>query len=134
MTSVSALIEARSLEKRYPGVQAVDGLSFEVLPGQCFGLLGPNGAGKTTTLEMLEGIQTPTAGQVLFRGRPLDLAFRQSIGIQFQATSLQDFQTVDESLRMFASLYARTADREELISLCNLSEILKRDTRKLSGG
>ncbi len=134
MTSVSALIEARSLEKRYPGVKAVDGLSFEVLPGQCFGLLGPNGAGKTTTLEILEGIQTPTAGEVLFRGRPLDLAFRQSIGIQFQATSLQDFQTVDESLRMFASLYARTADRDELIRLCNLAEILKRDTRKLSGG
>jgi ABC-2 type transport system ATP-binding protein len=134
MTSIPALIEARSLEKRYPGVQAVDGLSFEVLPGQCFGLLGPNGAGKTTTMEMLEGIQTPTTGEVLFRGRPLDLAFRQSIGIQFQATSLQDFQTVDESLRMFASLYELTADRDELIHLCNLSEILQRDTRKLSGG
>jgi ABC-2 type transport system ATP-binding protein len=134
MTSAPALIEARSLEKRYPGVQAVDGLSFEVRPGQCFGLLGPNGAGKTTTLEMLEGIQTPTSGQVLFRGHPLDRDFRQSIGIQFQATSLQDFQTVEESLRMFASLYTRTADRDELIRLCNLSEILKRDTRKLSGG
>ena len=134
MTTAPALIEAQSLEKRYPGVNAVDGLSFAVLPGQCFGLLGPNGAGKTTTLEMLEGIQTPTAGQIQFRGRPLDPAFRQSIGIQFQTTSLQDFQTVDESLRMFASLYERTADRDELIRLCNLSEILKRDTRKLSGG
>jgi len=134
MTSVSALLEARSLKKYYPGVQAVDGLSFEVQPGQCFGLLGPNGAGKTTTMEMLEGIQSPTDGEVLFRGRPLDLAFRQSIGIQFQATSLQDFQTVDESLRMFASLYACTADRDELIRLCNLSELLGRDTRKLSGG
>ncbi|MGB5733346.1 MAG: ABC transporter ATP-binding protein [Thiohalocapsa sp.] len=134
MTSVPALIEAQSLEKRYPGVQAVNGLSFAVYPGQCFGLLGPNGAGKTTTLEMLEGIQAPTAGQVLFRGRPLNRDFRQAIGIQFQATALQDFQTVDESLRMFASLYAQTADRDELIRLCNLAEILKRDTRKLSGG
>jgi ABC-2 type transport system ATP-binding protein len=128
------LIEARTLAKRFPGVTAVDSISFSVRPGQCFGLLGPNGAGKTTTLEMLEGIQTPSAGQVLFRGQPLDQAFRQAIGIQFQATALQDFQTVGESLAMFASLYRETADRDELIRLCNLSEIIDRDTRKLSGG
>lgn len=134
MNQAAALIEARSLVKRYPGVTAVGGLSFTVAQGRCFGLLGPNGAGKTTTLEMLEGIQAPSSGRVLFRGRPLDQSFRQSIGIQFQATSLQDFQTVDESLRMFASLYQRTADRDELIQLCNLSEVLNRDTRKLSGG
>jgi len=132
--TAAALIAARDLTKQFPGVMAVDGLSFEVRSGQCFGLLGPNGAGKTTTLEMLEGIQPPSSGQVLFRGRPLDQAFRQAIGIQFQATSLQDFQTVDESLRMFAALYARTANRDELIRLCNLGEILHRDTRKLSGG
>jgi ABC-2 type transport system ATP-binding protein len=112
----------------------VDGIGFHVEPGQCFGLLGPNGAGKTTTLEMLEGIQTPTSGTVLYRGHPLDRVYRESVGIQFQATALQDFQTVRESLTMFASLYRRTADREELIRLCNLAEILDRDTRKLSGG
>ncbi|KAA6185676.1 ABC transporter ATP-binding protein [Thiohalocapsa marina] len=128
------LIEAVSLVKQFPGVTAVDGLSFGVRPGQCFGLLGPNGAGKTTTLEMLEGIQSPTTGAVLFRGKPLDQAFREAIGIQFQATALQDFQTVGEALAMFASLYRRTADRDELIELCNLAEILRRDTRKLSGG
>jgi ABC-2 type transport system ATP-binding protein len=128
------LIEARALAKQFPGVTAVDSISFGVRPGQCFGLLGPNGAGKTTTLEMLEGIQTPSAGQVLFRGEPLNQSFRQAIGIQFQATALQDFQTVGESLAMFASLYRETADRDELIRLCNLSEIIDRDTRKLSGG
>ncbi|MCU0833938.1 MAG: ABC transporter ATP-binding protein [Chromatiaceae bacterium] len=128
------LIEARELVRLYPGVRAVDGLSFAVRPGQCFGLLGPNGAGKTTTLEMLEGIQRPTSGRVLFKGRPLDRAYREAIGIQFQATALQDFQTVAESLTMFASLYRRTADRGELVRLCNLGEILGRDTRRLSGG
>ena len=132
---MTALIEARNLVRLYPGgVRAVDGLSFQVAPGECFGLLGPNGAGKTTTLEMLEGIQTPTSGQVLFKGRPLGHDDRESIGIQFQATALQDFQTVAESLAMFASLYRRTADRNELIRLCHLGDILDRDTRKLSGG
>jgi ABC-2 type transport system ATP-binding protein len=131
---MDTLIEARDLIKQFPGVRAVDGLSFQVRRGQCFGLLGPNGAGKTTTLEMLEGIQTPTDGEVRFAGRPLDAGFRQAIGIQFQSTALQDFQTVAEALGMFASLYSRTADRDELIRLCNLGEILDRDTRKLSGG
>lgn len=132
---MTALIEARNLVRLYPGgVRAVDGLSFQVAPGECFGLLGPNGAGKTTTLEMLEGIQTPTSGQVLFKGRPLGHDDRESIGIQFQATALQDFQTVAESLAMFASLYRRHADRDELIRLCHLGDILDRDTRKLSGG
>ena len=131
---MTALIEARNLVRLYPGVRAVDGLSFQVAPGECFGLLGPNGAGKTTTLEMLEGIQTPTSGQVLFKGRPLGRDDRESIGIQFQATALQDFQTVAESLAMFASLYRRRTDRDELIRLCHLADILDRDTRKLSGG
>ncbi|MEY6431496.1 ABC transporter ATP-binding protein [Thioalkalicoccus limnaeus] len=131
---MDTLIEARDLIRLYPGVRAVDGVSFSVRRGQCFGLLGPNGAGKTTTLEMLEGIQSPTSGSILYQGRPLDRDYRQAIGIQFQATALQDFQTVRESLAMFASLYRRTADRDELIQMCNLAELLDRDTRRLSGG
>jgi len=131
---VTALLEARDLVKTYPGVRAVDGISFQVNRGSCFGLLGPNGAGKTTTLEMLEGISRPTAGEVLYEGRGPDRRFREEIGIQFQSTALQDFQTVRESLRMFASLYSRTANMQELIAMCNLGEILDRDTRRLSGG
>ena len=131
---MTPLLEARDLVKVFPGVRAVDGISVVVERGRCFGLLGPNGAGKTTTLEMLEGISRPAAGQILYEGRALDRAFREDIGIQFQSTALQDFQSVRESLRMFASLYRRTADRDELIALCNLEEILDRDTRRLSGG
>jgi len=131
---MTTLLEARNLVKVYPGVRAVDGISLEVTRGSCFGLLGPNGAGKTTTLEMLEGISRPTSGNVLYEGRSPDRRFREEIGIQFQSTALQDFQTVRESLKMFASLYRRTADMEELVALCNLREILDRDTRKLSGG
>lgn len=127
-------IEATDLRKEYPGVTAVDGISFQVLQGRCFGLLGPNGAGKTTTLEMLEGISSPTSGQIRYQGKALDRVFREEIGIQFQSTALQDFQTVRESLAMFASLYRTTADSDELIRLCRLEEILDRDTRKLSGG
>ena len=131
---MNPLLQADELVKLFPDVRAVDGISFEVEQGQCFGLLGPNGAGKTTTLEMLEGISPPTSGRITYEGRSFDRAFREDIGIQFQTTALQDFQTVRESLDMFASLYRRTADREELVQMCNLVEILDRDTRKLSGG
>ena len=47
-------LEARNLVKQYPGVLAVDDVSFTVSEGICFGLLGPNGAGKTTTVEIME--------------------------------------------------------------------------------
>ncbi len=128
------LLEAVDLVKVFPGVRAVDGISFEVQRGRCFGLLGPNGAGKTTTMEMLEGISMPRSGRVLYEGRRLDRDFREQIGIQFQSTALQDYQTVRESLQLFTRLYRNSADIDELIELCNLSEILDRDTRKLSGG
>ena len=128
------LLEAVDLVKTFPGVRAVDGISFDVTRGQCFGLLGPNGAGKTTTMEMLEGISRPLSGQVLYQGRALDREYREDIGIQFQTTALQDFQTVQESLVMFTRLYRESADIDELIKLCNLDDILHRDTRKLSGG
>ena len=62
---MSYLLEAVDLVKVFPGIRAVDGISFNVERGQCFGLLGPNGAGKTTTLEMLEGISRPLSGQIL---------------------------------------------------------------------
>jgi len=131
---MTQLLEAVDLVKTFPGVRAVDGISFDVTRGQCFGLLGPNGAGKTTTMEILEGITRPLSGQVLYQGRALDREYREDIGIQFQSTALQDFQTVQESLVMFTRLYRESADIAELIELCNLDDILHRDTRKLSGG
>ena len=128
------LIAARNLVKHYPKVKAVDGVSFEVAEGICFGLLGPNGAGKSTTIEMLEGISAPTGGQILFRGAPLSPDYRERIGIQFQDTALQDFLTVRENLRFFGALYPRRRPMEEIIERCHLGEFLDRDTRKLSGG
>ena len=129
-----ALLQVEHLIKAYPGVRAVDGISFAVEKGSCFGLLGPNGAGKTTTLEILEGISEADRGHVVFNGAPRDEGYRQVIGIQFQHTALQDFQTVREALQLFASFYARHRPLEELVDLCNLAELLDRDTRKLSGG
>ncbi|MGF1545689.1 MAG: ABC transporter ATP-binding protein [Thiotrichales bacterium] len=131
---MSYLLEVRDLVKQYPEVRAVDGLSLGIAPGLCFGLLGPNGAGKTTTIEILEGVNQATTGEVLFRGRPRDSTYREAIGIQFQSTALQDFQTVHEALKLFRSFYRKHADLAEVIALCHLEDLLGRDTRRLSGG
>ncbi len=131
---MSIILQARGLVKTYPEVRAVDGIGFSVEAGSCYGLLGPNGAGKTTTMEILEGIIQQDDGEILYRGEAVNEHFKHHIGIQFQTTSLQDFQTVKEALRMFAALYETPADLEELIQLCHLQEFINRDTRKLSGG
>jgi ABC-2 type transport system ATP-binding protein len=128
------ILEVRNVIKRYPSVTAVDGVSFSVPAGICFGLLGPNGAGKTTTIEIMEGILTATSGEVLYRGEPVGTRFREEAGILFQKTALQDFLTVRQTLAMFRGLYDRGLTIDEVIELCALQKLANRDNRKLSGG
>jgi len=128
------LLEVRNLVKHYAQVHAVNGVSFMLQHGTCFGLLGPNGAGKTTTVEILEGIHTATSGDILYKGEPLGKRFRNEAGIMFQSTALQDFITVRETLDMFARLYPKNADLDFIIQRCHLQEFLDRDNRQLSGG
>jgi len=127
-------LEAKNLVKQYPGVLAVDDLSFNVEEGICFGLLGPNGAGKTTTVEIMEGVTPATSGEVHYYGKPAGSKFREEAGIQFQSTALQQFITVKETLEMFRNLYDRQADLDQVIDDCSLRDLLDRDNRKLSGG
>jgi ABC-2 type transport system ATP-binding protein len=131
---MESIMQISGLTKSFGEVRAVRGISFEIPAGSCFGLLGPNGAGKTTTIEMLEGIQKPDAGEILFRGRPIDQKFRQKVGIQFQHTALPEFITVKETLELFSSFYPDPRTMEDVIELCSLKDIIDRDNRKLSGG
>lgn len=130
----TALLQVNNLVKHYPAVKAVDGIDICLPKGICFGLLGPNGAGKTTTVEILEGICEATSGEILYKGQPPAEAFRHEAGIMFQSTALQDFITVRETLMMFARLYPKNADLDELIRRCNLTSYLEQDNRQLSGG
>jgi len=133
MNSETAL-EVRELVKHFKQVKAVNGLSFDVRTGSCFGLLGPNGAGKSTTIEMCEGLLRPTSGNIRYRGEPLGPRYRERVGIQFQSTALQDHLTVRENLRFFSALYPVRRSLDELIALCRLEDFLDRDSKKLSGG
>ena len=130
----TALLEVRDLVKQYPATTAVDGVSFSVPEGICFGLLGPNGAGKTTTVEIMEGILTPTAGVVRYRGEPLGARFREDAGILFQKTALQDFLTVRQCVALFRGLYVHGLEVDDVLRLCALETLATREARKLSGG
>jgi ABC-2 type transport system ATP-binding protein len=128
------LLQVRNLVKQYPATTAVDGVSFHVPEGICFGLLGPNGAGKTTTVEIMEGILPPTSGEVRYRGEPLGARFREDAGILFQKTALQDFLTVRQCVTLFRGLYTHGLDVDEVLRICALEQLARRDARKLSGG
>jgi ABC-2 type transport system ATP-binding protein len=128
------VLEVKNLVKHFPEVKAVDGVSFSIDAGTCFGLLGPNGAGKTTTIEVIEGILSPNAGEIFYKGKPRGASFKEEVGIQFQNTELQQHLTIKEILRTFRSLYGRRANMDDLIEKCHLQDILNRDNHKISGG
>lgn len=131
---MQTILEIKNLSKTYGELKAVDGISFKIPAGICFGLLGPNGAGKTTTIEMIEGITKPSSGEIFYKGKLIDKQFSQEAGIQFQSTALMDFVTVREILKLFSSFYEKTLPIEQLAQQCNLDSFLDQYATKLSGG
>ena len=135
-------IVAEGLTKSFPGVRAVEALSFDVRAGEIFGLVGPDGAGKTTTLRMLAGILSPDAGKASVAGfdviRDPERA-KHGLSYMPQRFGLYEDLTVDENIRFYADLFGvRTAEREErstqLLQAAGMSEFRKRLAGKLSGG
>jgi len=136
------VIELRGLTRSFPGVRAVDGLSFEVNAGEIFGLVGPDGAGKTTTLRMLAGVLAPEAGTALIAG--FDVArdpegAKRYLSYMPQRFGLYEDLTVDENIRFYADLFGvSAAEREQhairLLAAAGMSEFRKRLAGQLSGG
>jgi ABC-2 type transport system ATP-binding protein len=125
------------LLKKYGDVTALAGVSFSVAQGEIFGLLGKNGAGKTTAIECIVGLRRPDAGAVELC--EIDaLAFpnrtKEKIGVQLQATALQDKITPREALGLFASFYHRPADVGSLLERFSLNEKADEHYDTLSGG
>jgi len=101
-------LEVQGLEKLYGELRAVNGLTFEVRPGEIVGLVGPNGAGKTTTLRCLAGIIPPTRGTVRIRGADLaadPVAAKRALAFLPDEPRLFEYLTVREHLNLVARLY-----------------------------
>src|SRR5580765_3921963 len=120
MGDIVKAIEASNLSKTYKGgVQALDGLGFEVEAGTIFGLLGPNGAGKSTTVKILTTLARADAGDARVAG--LDVVrdaerVRRSIGVVGQKPGSDPEATGRENLEMQAELYGiRGAARRQRV-------------------
>ena len=133
----SLKVSVRDLHKRYDGVHAARGVSFDIREGEIFGLIGPNGAGKTTTVECVIGLREPDAGAIEICGidarrRPRDM--KQKIGAALQTTALQEKITPREALRLFGSFYRHRTTPERLLEKFGLADKADRPFDTLSGG
>ena len=105
---MTPLLEVLDVRRSYGTLQALDGVSFQVQPGELFGLLGPNGAGKSTLLGILSFLNESTSGEVRIDGRriePGNLEVRRDIGIVPQDLAIYDQLTAYENLAFFGELF-----------------------------
>jgi ABC-2 type transport system ATP-binding protein len=134
------LIEVENLSKRFGDFTAVDGVSFDVRPGEIVGMLGPNGAGKTTTIHMILGLITPSAGEVRIFGKSMR-TYRAEILAEVNFTSpyvaFPYRLTVLENLNVFARIYGVVRPREriaEMLELFGITDLRDKPIARLSSG
>ena len=150
---VAPVLEVRDLRKAYGAIQAVAGVSFEVMPGEIFGVIGPNGSGKTTMFNSVLGQIAPDAGAIRLNGRditglsPLELN-RRGVGRTFQTLQVFGKMSVRDNLivaaqehrgsmfsRMFAPGDAGLGARaDELIELFRIRHVADQPAGRLSYG
>src|SRR6478735_4724794 len=136
------VIAARELVKKYKDFPAVDGISFEVEPGESFGLLGPNGAGKSTTMRMIGAVSTRTAGSLSILGLDPDTygpEIRSQLGVVPQADNLDTELRVRDNLIVYGRYFGLPSSRvraraDELLSFAQLEDKAKAKVDDLSGG
>jgi ABC-2 type transport system ATP-binding protein len=107
------MLELRGVSKRYPGIKAVEDVSFVARAGEVTGYLGPNGSGKSTTLKMITGLIEPSEGEILFRGEPIHrdrIAYRSRLGYVPEEPQLYPHLTGAEYLEMVGQLRGIAAE------------------------
>ncbi len=136
------VITARGLTKRYGDVTAVDGIDFDIAPGESFGFLGPNGAGKSTTMRMIAATSTRTAGSLDVLGLDTNHhgpQIRAQLGIVPQGDLLDEELRVIDNLIVYGLYFALPrawvkARAEELLDFAQLREKRTARVDGLSGG
>jgi sodium transport system ATP-binding protein len=136
------MIRVEQLAKRFGGVEAVRGVSFDCPDGQITGLLGPNGAGKSTTLRMLYGVLSPDGGRALIDGIDVardPLPARRSLGVLPHGAGIYPQLTARENVRYFGELHglrgtALDARVQELVEQLGMTEFADRRATGFSQG
>lgn len=127
----------------YEDIRALDGVSFTIQDGEMVGYIGPNGAGKSSTIKILSGILTPDSGTCVINGRvpwkdrinhvkEIGVVFGQRSGLWWDVPVIDSFELLRDIYSISKETYQSNLD--ELVTLLNLSELLKTPTRQLSLG
>jgi ABC-2 type transport system ATP-binding protein len=130
-------VRVEGLVKRFGSFTAVAGISFAVNNGEIFGILGPNGAGKTTTLEIIEGLQKPTQGQVTVLGMDIlkePRRIKSRIGVQLQSSAYFDYLSLRELLALMGGFFGKRVQPDSLLELVGLTDKARSRVNQLSGG
>ncbi len=130
-------ITVKNMVKKFGNFTANDNLSFEVEQGEIFGFLGANGAGKTTAIRILCGLSAPTSGEMTVGGYDIytqSEEIKKHIGYMSQKFSLYDDLTVNENIRLYASIYGiRTAERKRrAANMLNRLELTAEANKRIS--
>lgn len=142
MTGDGPVLECSGLRRRFGEIQAVDGVSFHIEPGETYGLLGPNGAGKTTTISIVVGLLERDEGEVIVSGQPMttrSIRLKATIGYVPQDLAIYPDLSGRENLIFFARLYGMSSSdaknrANEVLETIGLSDRAGDQTKKYSGG
>jgi branched-chain amino acid transport system ATP-binding protein len=134
-STAAPLLSVRNVSVRFGGIVALDGVTFDVFPGQIAGLIGPNGAGKTTLFNCLSRLYTPNGGDVLFEGktilnRPRHDIPHIGIGRTFQNVALFDRMSVLDNVKVGCHSRSTTSFFDNAIRLRKVEEEEAKITRR----
>jgi ABC-2 type transport system ATP-binding protein len=138
----SSAIKVQNLHKSFGEVHAVDGVDFEINPGEIFSLLGPNGAGKSTTISIISGLIEPDQGEALVMGFPVQTEPQKAkaeLGVVPQDIALYEDISARANLSFWGKMYGLrggelAARVDEILSLTGLTDRQKGAVSKFSGG
>ncbi len=135
MVNQTPAIQLTDLRKTFGAIQAVNGLSLSIEPGEVVALLGPNGAGKSTTIDLALGLAHPTSGTAeLFGETPRTAIENGRVGAMLQGGALLPTLTVAQSVALVASVHRHPLPVQEALERARCTEIAKQKVSKLSGG
>lgn len=140
--SLNTVVQIKNMVKKYGDFTAVNGISLEILKGECFGILGPNGAGKSSLLKILYGSSQLTSGDVFILGLNVNnhmTEIKSRVGVVPQDDGLDTDLTVIENLHIFGQFYdledTEVTDRaDQLLRFMKMEDRADRAVETLSGG
>jgi phospholipid/cholesterol/gamma-HCH transport system ATP-binding protein len=136
-------VSVRGLEKSFDGQRVLNGIDFDVHPGEIFVIMGPSGSGKSVLLKHLIGLESPDAGQILINGEPIsdpDIAAKYRMALVFQSGALLNSLTVGENVGLYLTEHRLKPPAEidrivsEKLGDVGLGEAIGKMPSDLSGG